>query len=51
MDEMNELVATEQILNTLSQDIQIWVQERKPTTSCEAGLLADDYLQARRPTS
>ena len=28
----------------------IWVRERKPKTSSEAGRLADDYLQARRPT-
>jgi len=49
VDETHELVATEQLLNTLPQDIQIWVQERKPTTSSEAGRLADDYIKAYRP--
>ena len=45
-EELRELVVTEQLLNTLPRDIQIWVRERKPKTSSEAGRLADDYLQA-----
>jgi len=50
VDEMCKLVAIEQLLNTLPRDIQIWVWERKTTSCSEAGHLADDYLQARRPT-
>ncbi len=44
-------VAIEQLLNTMPADLRIWVGERKPKTSSEAGRLADDYLQARRRES
>ena len=37
VDEMYEMVATEQLLNTLPREIEIWICERKPTTSSEAG--------------
>ena len=40
----------EQLLNTLPEDVRVWVSERKPTTSAEAGQLAEDYLQARKMT-
>ena len=50
MEELRELVVTEQLINTLPCDIQIWGREMKPTTSSEAGRLADDYLQAHKPT-
>ena len=43
-----DLIAMEQLLNTLPPDIRIWVSERKPKTCTAAGQLADDYLQARR---
>jgi len=49
MEELRELIASEQLYNTLPRDIQIWVRERKPRTRGEAGCLADDYLQARKP--
>ena len=35
------------MINTLPDDVKIWVKERKPQTSEEAGQLADDYAQAR----
>ena len=38
----------EQLVNTLPSDLRIWLSERKPVTSVEAGKLADDYAQARR---
>ena len=38
----------EQLLNTMPPNVRIWVGERKPQTSVEAGQLADDYQQARR---
>ena len=44
--EVRELVVKEQLLNTLSVDVRVWVSERNPTTSAEAGQLAVDYLQA-----
>jgi len=46
-----EVEVTEQLINTLPWDVQIWVQERNPTTSSEAGRLADDHLQARTGAS
>ena len=38
----------EQLLNTLPEEIDVWVKERKPKTSMAAEELADDYLQARK---
>jgi len=48
VEELCELVVSEQLINLLPQDIQIWVQERKPTTSSKVERLADDYFQACR---
>ena len=31
---------------TLPDDVRVWIMERKPKTTAEAGQLADDYLQA-----
>lgn len=41
----------EQLLNTMSADLRIWIRERKPGTGAEAGSLADNYLQARKRES
>ena len=41
----------EQLLNALPEEVRIWVKERKPKTSAEAGQLADDYAQARRQSA
>ena len=38
----------EQLVNTLPQDVRVWVKERKPKTSTEAGQLAEDYIQVRK---
>ena len=46
--EVVEAVATEQLLISMSEDVRVWVRERKPKTSAEAGDLADDYAQARK---
>ena len=35
----------------LLEDVRIWVTERKPKTSEEAGQFAEDYLQARSTTT
>ena len=40
-------VEVEQFINTLPDNIHIWIKERKPTTNLEAAQLADVYLQAR----
>ena len=48
VEELRELIVVEQLLDTLPVDIRIWVHERKPKTSAQAGKLADDYMQARR---
>ena len=42
-----EKIVTEQLLNTMPDDLCIWISERKPKTYREAGRLADDYLLAR----
>ena len=41
----------EQLVSTLPKNVRIWVKERKPKTSTEAGQLADDYTQARKQNS
>ena len=46
-DELQDLMVKEQLLNMLPEDVRVWVQERKPKTSAEAGELAEDYMQAR----
>ena len=33
---------------TLPEEMSIWVSEWKPTSSAQAGQLAEDYLQARK---
>lgn len=51
VEDVLELIATEQLLEALPTNIRIWVRERKPKTATEAGQLADDYVQARRQES
>ena len=41
-----EAVTTEQLLNGMLGELNMWVRERKPRTSALAGELADDYEQA-----
>ena len=38
----------EQFVEVLPEDVKVWVKERKPGTSEEAGRLAEDYRQARK---
>ena len=47
VDEVQEVIAVEQLLNSMPVGIRIWVRERKPKTVAEAGRLADDYTEAR----
>ena len=46
-EQLQQLIADEQIQNTLPADIQVWIQERKSKTTAEAGRRAEDYWQAR----
>ena len=48
MDAVAEEIVTEQLLNTMPNDLRIWIGERKPKTYHEAGRLADDYALARK---
>ena len=48
VQEVKDRVVLEQLLNSLPENVRIWVMERKPKSSEEAGKLADDYAQARR---
>ena len=40
------VIIKEQFLNTLPEEVRVWVKERKPATSKEARRLAEDFLQA-----
>ena len=48
--ELLDLMIKEQLLRMLPEDVRIWVNERKPKNSQEAGELAENYLQARSTT-
>ena len=48
IDELKDLVVLEQLVNSLPEEVRVWVKERKPKTSMEAAELADDYAQARK---
>ena len=41
MEKLAERMIMEQLLNTMPSSVRIWVSERKPKTSQEAGQLAD----------
>ena len=47
VDELLDAVVKEQLVDTLPQALKVWVSEREPSSSKEAGELADSYLQAR----
>ena len=44
---VKDKIVTEQLVNTLPDPVKIYVREHKPTSSNEAGQLADNYVQAR----
>ena len=46
--EVQEIIAMEQLLDSMSDEIRSRVRERKPKTCAEAGELADDIERARR---
>ena len=45
---INDAVVTEQFVDVLPNNVRVWVKERKPRSSEEAGRLAEDYRQARK---
>ena len=47
MEERLDAIVKEQLVDTLPQALKIWVSEREPSSSKEAGELADSYLQTR----
>ena len=47
-EKVMDAVVMEQLIDTLSPEVKVWVRERKPGTSEEASQLADDYVQARK---
>ena len=46
--QIKDAVILEQFLNGLSPTIRVWIKERKPKSSLEAGQLANDYMKARK---
>jgi hypothetical protein len=40
-------IVMEQLIDMLPSHVRVWVKERKPKSSKEAGEFADDYFQAR----
>jgi len=44
---LEELVTIEQFISGVTEDLQIWLHERKPTSLRQAATLADDYALAR----
>ena len=48
-DAVREVVAVEQLLNSMPVGLWIWVRERKPKSVAEAGRLVVGYTKARGP--
>ena len=44
IENISEVVVVEQFINTLPDNIHVWIKERKPITSLEAGQLASIRL-------
>jgi len=43
-----DVVVKEQFIEVLPEEVRVWVKERKPRTTEDAGRLAEDYRQARK---
>ena len=46
--EVRDRIVLEQFLSMQTEGVSVFIRERKPSTSEEAGRLADDFLQARK---
>ena len=51
VEEVKDRVILEQLLDTLPPGVRVFVKERKPASSAEAALLADDHITARRESN
>ena len=47
-EEVRDKIVLEQFLNMQSEELKVFIRERKPSSSEEAGRLADDYFRARK---
>ena len=45
---MIDEIVMEQFISVLPEEVRVWVKERKPRSSEEAGRLAENYRQARK---
>ena len=41
------MLVMEQLINMMPSDLRVWIRERRPKSTLEAGELADQYMQAR----
>ena len=48
VEEIRDLMNTEQLLEVLPTYLSLWIWERKLTTGVDAGKLADEYVDARK---
>ena len=51
LEQLADLMVTEQLLNTLPLSIKIWVEERRLKTAEKAAQLANNYIRACKQTS
>ena len=42
-EEVVDVIIKEQFVEALPEEVKVWVKERRPSTSTEAGQLAEDY--------
>jgi len=48
---MAEVIHLEQFYDTLPVEMRMWVHDKKPRTSQQAGKLVDEYMQARQTST
>ena len=48
VDGVLEALLIEQLVSTMPTELKVWIKERQPKTSTEAGELADQFVQARK---
>lgn len=46
--EICDTLVMEQLLGSMPAELQVWIRERKPKSTREAGELTDDYVLARK---
>ena len=48
VEEIRDMMNTEQLLEVLIPCLRMWVWDRKPTTGIEADKVADEYIETRK---